>query len=293
MFKFMNKQQSTNVKKSSKFFVVNLIAIVIICLAIFVYYNITSSSVHIVTILTLKTDKQPFDLVTKDDLTTMKIVQADYKQGMILASQAKNVVGKYTKYYIRAGSFLYPDMFTNTKPVRNAWLYSLEDGKEALSVSISDLNDQLGNILVPGDKVNVRAVYTIRNGANQQIVVDKLFENMTIKDILNNSGESIYEIYSELAKMNESDRIKQLSDQSFRQRLTPKSIVFEADDVTINKFAQVSVMNPKYIVTILSRAGNHDLAIEQMKVINDQIRAIVLSKSENTQTRTQTNNTTK
>jgi len=96
--------------------------------------------------------------ITEDDLEVYAVIRREYREDMFLGSEIEQLVGKYPNYFLRTESIIFKDQITEEKTQKNEWLYEMDDGKEAVTIPY-DYIECGGDILTPGDRIRVRAVY--------------------------------------------------------------------------------------------------------------------------------------
>ena len=134
------------------------------------------------------------------------------RRAIVLWEDRQRVINTFASYYLRQDAPIYWDSLSKETPKKYSYLYKMDGEFAELVVDA----DQFGEILVPGDHINVRAsyteqVYTLPNekdfmmqqqtGVQAQTSVTrrvKLFNNVVVLDMLNSSGESIFDLYYKL-----------------------------------------------------------------------------------------------
>lgn len=205
-------------------------------------------------------------LITRDLLEIYSIIEAEYTSDMLKYSELDEALNMHTQYFLRGRSILYKDQYTQEKPLKNDWLYNVADGNEVLTIPYNFM-EAGGNILVPADQIRLRAIYA--NSSSGAVdretmtrstgthTVEVLFENITVRDLLNSQGNSIYDIYRELSRLGEEERKKAMEGRDFLSRITPRALVLEATPEQIDRYSLYKGKRDlSFTITILSRKNN-------------------------------------
>jgi len=81
-----------------------------------------------------------------------------------------------------------------------------------------------------------------------------------VKDLINSSGRSIYEVLKEVFKLSEKDRREVMKSRDFMQSIKAESLLLAATEEQVNKFAKFkSQQDAVFTFTILSRNGNDEV----------------------------------
>ena len=179
--------------------------------------------------------------LTKDDLEKYDIIRREYNSDMILAEDMDQLIGKYTNYYLRQGTIIHKDQITDEDTVKNEWLYEMSKDSEAVTVPY-DYIECGGDILTPGDRIRVRAVYEGSasyvsdddnpyagySSSSGETTTQVVFDSIVVKDLLNSDSHSIYEIYKEVAKLPEDRKQAVMKTDDFIKSILPKALILEA-----------------------------------------------------------------
>lgn len=228
--------------------------------------------------------------LTEKQIEKYSIIRKEYTEDMILAEDLPNVKDKFTKYYLRDNSILYKDQLMDEKPLQNEWLYELEDEREVLTLPYNFL-EAGGDILMPGDKVRIRVSFEIEDGGSagnpnfggsssgSKIHTEVLFDSIEIRDMLNSSSHSIYEVYKEVLKLSEDKRQEVMKSQEFLKSIQPRSLLLEGTREQIDKYAKFNaVEGKKYLITILSRK-NSQVILDQLPTLQREVESWIESKN--------------
>ena len=222
--------------------------------------------------------------ITKDNIMKYSIIKKEFKEDMITYDKVDTVLDKYSLYYIRNGDPIYYDQITDEKPLQNEWLYELEKDYEVLTVRY-DYLECGGDILRPGDLVRVRVTYTEENpmqqpangmvygGSQKTKKTEILFDSIRVKDLINSSGHSIYEVIKEVLKLNDKQRQETMKSREFLQSVKAESLLLAATKEQVNKYAKLNgQQDAVFTFTILSRDGN-DEVLDQLPVIEKEVES--------------------
>jgi len=100
-----------------------------------------------------------------------------------------------------------------------------------------------------------------------------LFDSIRVKDLINSSGRSIYEVLKEVFKLSEKDRREVMKSRDFMQSIKAESLLLAATEEQVNKFAKFkSQQDAVFTFTILSRNGN-DEVFDQLPVVEKEVES--------------------
>lgn len=204
-----------------------------------------------------------------------KLTAKEYREDMLLAEDIGAIKGSYTLYYLRNKDIITKDSLTYTRPLKNEWLYVMEEGLEALTLSYNYM-EAGGDILTPGDKIKVRASFDLEEydeetgTYNNVRKTEEVFNTIQVQDLLNNSGHSVYEVYKELSSMTGVKRRESMQDRNFLQSILPKSLILVGTPEQALNYAEYKDRDGLvWTITILSRQGNSEVA-DQLSYIKDE-----------------------
>ncbi|WP_238655339.1 hypothetical protein [Paenibacillus piscarius] len=243
--------------------------------------------------LTQKGGLPAFTVLTDKQVETYNIIRTEYTSDMVLADKLPDVLGKFTKYYIRDNSVLYEDQLLDEKPVKNEWLYKLDEKQEVLTLPYNFL-EAGGDILMPGDRVRIRVSYNVEEAAasgaggnpnavfnSSQSSVTKteiLFDSIVIKDMLNANSHSIYEVYKEVLKLSEDKRQEVMRSDDFLKSIQPKALLLEGSGEEINKYAKYKSLDSKsFLITMLSRSGS-TVIMDELPTLQNEVESWIEKK---------------
>ncbi|WMT42031.1 hypothetical protein RE628_06235 [Paenibacillus sp. D2_2] len=228
--------------------------------------------------------------ITEKQIKKYSIIRKEYSEDMILAEDKDSIVDKFTKYYLRNDSILYKDQFMDEKPQQNEWLYEMEDEHEVLTLPYNFL-EAGGDILMPGDRVRIRVSYEQQEDASSgnpnvgyssrgsKMRTEILFGSIEIRDMLNSSSHSIYEVYKEVLKLSEDKRQEVMKSNDFLKSIQPKSLLLEGTKEQIDNFAKYNgYEGKKYLITILSRK-NSQVILDQLPTLQREVESWIKPKN--------------
>lgn len=232
-------------------------------------------------------------LVTEEDVEKYNIIRTEYSSDMILAEDIDNVIGMYTLYYLRKDSVLYKDQLGGERPITNEWLYQLSEEEEVITLQYNYLKCG-GDILMPGDRVRIRATYELSNEASgtgsdnwyggdnssieyqdaraKNIRTQIIFDSIEIMDMLNADSHSIYEVYKEVLRLDEKSRQQVMKSDEFLKSILPRALVLAGTKEQINEYAKYSNLKEgELLITILSRENSNPI-IEQLPTLQSEVQ---------------------
>ncbi|MCX7711682.1 MAG: flagellar biosynthesis protein FlgA [Clostridia bacterium] len=268
-----------------------LISIAVILGSFFFLNNASKAAQDTVEVVRIKSsDGIPAKtVITKEDLEMYSLIRKEFKEDMV--TNLEDAVNKYSLYFLRGKTILYKDQFSAEKPLKNEWMYFLEKSGEVLTIPYNYL-ECAGDILTPGDNVKIRVAYDETTTESRDAdpsspgygrektvrKVDTLFESITVKDLLNSKGHSIYEVYKEVLKLNESKRQEVMKSSDFLDSILPKSLVLEGSTAQVDNYAKYK--NKKEIsftITLLSRKDNKNI-MDQLPTVAKEIESWISEK---------------
>lgn len=204
------------------------------------------------------------------------------------------VVGsRYSAYYLRQGTVLFWDQTIKQQTKKNSYLYSM-DG-ELLNIRMEPTQD-FGDMVVPGDALNIRCSYTKTNydlpseeqyqlsldqgssveSAETQ-VTELLFSEVQILDMLNSEGNSIFDIYYDYISSSKDKQAEALANEEFITSITPTSILIECTAEEADRFMEISAKSPTYLMTLLPRTSSSAI-IDSLSDIQEALRGVSSAK---------------
>jgi hypothetical protein len=193
------------------------------------------------------------------------------RKAIVLWEQRSQINNTYASYYIRENTPIYWDSIGNETPKQYSYLYNM-DG-ELLKISIDPTT--FGQIIVPGDHINVRAAYTEQvytlptleeytlqqaMGISQQTSVRRqilLFNNVAILDMLNGNGESIFDKYYELLSLPKDKQLELIQNEEFIASVQPADILLNVTPEEADRYMSIQSNGPSYMMTLLPRTSSN------------------------------------
>lgn len=195
------------------------------------------------------------------------------KRALVVTWDYKDLlIGKaYASSYLYSGSNLLWTMITKEQTKRHSYLYSM-DG-ELLNIQMS--TDDFGEMVVPGDKLNIRVSYkttdydlptdeeyllsdgkTDSKGVERE-VTEMLFNEVIVLDMLNADGASIFDIYYNFISLSKSKQATLLSSDSFKESVKPNSILLQVTAEQAERFISINQKSPTFLMTLLPRTSSN------------------------------------
>lgn len=259
--------------------------VIILCILV-VSSNLISARAfrQTVDIVSFKTAVPQDGRILESNLVKDKMVKAEYeKQGImkfsdgskkrtiVLWEDRNKIKNAYASYYIRQGTPVHWDSLSKDTPRKLSYLYQM-DG-ELLKLDVKA--DQFGEMLVPGDKINVRASYTdqiytlpteeayklqkeagIQGNSSIKRKV-KLFNNAVVIDILNNDGASIFDIYYKLLALPNQKQQEIVNTEDFKESVRPSQILLNVTEEEADNYMDIEGKGADYMMTLLPRTGGN------------------------------------
>lgn len=99
-----------------------------------------------------------------------------------------------------------------------------------------------------------------------------LFESIVVKDMLNASSHSIYEVYK-VQKLDEDKKQNVMKSKDFLKNIQPKALLLEGTSAQINNYAKYKGLNGNsFLITILSRKSS-DVIIDQLPTLEKEVES--------------------
>jgi pilus assembly protein CpaB len=136
--------------------VLGILCIVLSLLICFVLTPLFNQSVsQKASIIRVVRDIKSGEQITGNMVQTVEVGGYNLPENVI--RQSENVVGKYAKADFASGDYILPAKLSDIPASENAYLYSLDGEKQAISVSIKNFAGGLSGKLISGDIVSVIA----------------------------------------------------------------------------------------------------------------------------------------
>jgi len=295
-----NKGKVSSGKNLFKKIVSVVLSIAVFAGSYYVIYKISIEAQQTVTVMRISAkDGLPAESVlTKDNLVEYPIILREYTEDMVKTEDKNDAYERFTTNYMRNGAILHKDEFIDIKPLKDIWLYTLNEEviendrvriieKEVLTIPFNYLESG-GDILTPGDRIRIRVRYDVEETEIEEgidpwteepysrpgktITVEKsdiLFDIIEVTDMLNSKSHSIYEVYREVLRYPESERQKMMKSKDFLSNIVPKALVVSATAEQVEKYMQYRSRSKGILITILQRDRDTiilDLPILQMEM---------------------------
>lgn len=241
---------------------------------------------------------EAYDMYYKEyeNYGTMKFSDGTTRSTIVTWDNRDKVIGKrYAAYYMRGGTVLFWDSTLSDQTRKNSYLYSMSG--ELLNIQM-DTVDDFGDMVVPGDSLNIRATYvdslydlpeeqqyklSVQNGTSnsQGVEVTKtemLFSEVQILDMLNSDGSSIFDIYYSYISMTKSQQAEALSDDGFLESVKPDSILLECTSEEVEHYMKLQAKGATYQITLLPRTSTSSIT-ESLSEIQTALQGISNSDS--------------
>lgn len=284
-----------NVKANNSSRAKNRLIGVFLALGVIVFVTImtaisTAENKKTITVVKLKDDVSisANSLITDDMIEAYDMYYKEFKQygtmkfsdgstrSTIVRWQDRDLVvdRRYAAYYMRQGTVLFWDSTISDQTRKNSYLYSMTG--ELLNIQMNTVDD-FGDMVVPGDTLNIRAVYTktyynlpeeeeymLSNGEGygegvQMETSEMLFSEVTILDMLNSSGNSVFDIYYEYIAATKAEQAAMLKDESFLESVQPSSILLEVTSEEVEHYMELQKAGATYQITLLPRDGSSSI----------------------------------
>ena len=243
-------------------------------------------------------------LITEDRIEQYNMYYKEFQQyGTVKLSDGTSVstvfrwddkdalVGKrYAAYYMRAGTLIFWDSTLVDQTRKNSYLYSMSG--ELLNIHL-ETTSEFGDMVVPGDSLNVRATYndidyslpseeayalgaSINQEISEGVAVTKtemMFSEVRILDMLNGAGESIFDIYYDYISMTKQQQQTLLQDDSFLASVQPSSILLEVTAEEVERYLFLKSKGASYQMTLLPRKSSSAIT-ESLSDIQEALAGI-------------------
>lgn len=269
--------------------------ILVVAVVLVLNYATSTAMRNTVNVVKLKSAVPQDGRITADNMVEDTMSQADYekqavvtmgdgskKRSIVLWDDRERIVNAYASYYIRANTPIYFDSLTKENAKKYSYLYKM-DGELARI----DLDAQeFGKMLVPGDKINVRANYTEEDytlpdqqefAMQQQTGVQSqtskqekvmMFNNAVVLDMLNTNGESIFDLYYQLLALPKAQQQTMLASEDFQKSVQPKKILLNVTAEEADRYMEIQSKSPTYMMTLLPRTSGNLIteALNQLEI---------------------------
>ncbi len=193
------------------------------------------------------------------------------RRTIVLWSDRGRIIDTYATNFIRHSTAVFWDSLGRETPRRFSYLYKMDGELLKLGVPAG----QFGEMLVPGDRINVRAAFVSQSftlpsesdfirlqqtGVRAQTTVPQqvmLFNNVVILDILNGQGESIFDIYAQVLAHPRGVQREIVNSREFKERVSPTHILLNVTPEEADMYMSIQRKSPTYMMTLLPRTGSN------------------------------------
>ncbi len=204
-----------------------------------------------VTVTMLKSPMYRNQIFTEDDLMPYDMLKGEFDkysirnkngtvtQRLVLWDDHSKVIGYFAAYPIMGETLLeYRSLVKERTDNSDSVLYNFP-GKEIvqLNVSAQDLT-AFKALIQPGDKINVDAIYSEKDKVQvadgyggttvEEVEVYKsepLFTNILIADMINNSGESVLDMFANYNNLTTFEQANLDNSEEWKTKTEPKSLL--------------------------------------------------------------------
>lgn len=208
---------------------------------------------------------------------TMKFSDGSTRSTIVRWEDRDLVLGqRYAAYYLRQGTVLFWDSTLKDQTRKNSYLYSMTG--ELLNIQMNTVED-FGDMVVPGDTLNIRATFTqttynlpteeqykmtMNSGGGydtgvETLETEMLFSEVQILDMLNGSGQSIFDIYYEYIAATKAEQQALLVDDGFLSSVKPASILLEVTAEEVEHYMKLQEGGASYQITLLPRTTSSSI----------------------------------
>lgn len=277
--------------------VLSLLFSVMVIIISFAYLNrVNEAAKDTVDVLRVKVKEglPAYVPITEEDVETYSLIRREHHKGMIPAADKDEVIGKMPRYFLRQDSILYRDQLTDVRPLRNEWLYELGEDHEVITIPYNYL-EAGGDVLMPGDRIRLRVSYeaeetdavpnhnpygdnpnafvAVTQNRGKTIKTEVLFEEIAVLDMLNSNSHSIYEVYKEVLKLDESQRQAVMKSDEFQRSIVPRSLLLAGTREQVDRYARFKSSDPtSFLITILGRDGG-EVILDQLPTLENEVRS--------------------
>lgn len=183
---------------------------------------------------------QPYDMLV-GEFEKYALVNTDgtVRRKIVLWDERNLIINSFAAYPLKQGTYAeYRDFIKSRVDNSDSVLYSFP-GKDIvpLEIGASEL-EAFKTFLKPGDRLNIQAVFsekvTVAEDDGYGNIIKKtvdvfkteqVFGDIMIADLLNNSGESILDIYSYYNDLSIWEQAQLDASQTFKERTTPSTLL--------------------------------------------------------------------
>lgn len=289
--KVKNVQPNRNLFKKIMALVASVVVIVVSFLIISKANQQASDTIDVLRVKS-ETGLQAFEPLTEDNIEKYSLIRKEHTDDMILAEDMPDVLNKLAKYYIRNESIIFKDQLVDERPLKNEWLYALDEEREVVTIPYNYLECG-GDVLLPGDLIRIRVTYEVEENttfdpysidtynpnttslqsSEKRVETEILFDSIVVKDMLNSNSHSIYEVYKEVLRLDETKRQEVMKSEEFLRNIQPRALLLAGSEEQITNYAKYNGTNSKtFLITILSRA-NSEVILDQLPTLQNEVES--------------------
>lgn len=207
---------------------------------------------------------------------TMKFSDGTQRSVLITWDFKDKLVGqRYAAYFLRGKTVLFWDSTIVDQTRKNSYLYSMSG--ELLNIKMTTTDD-FGDMVVPGDSLNIYATYeetnydlpsevqykyVLESGGTMdgvtQTKTELMFSEVQILDMLNGSGSSIFDLYYEYISKTKAEQAALLADDGFLNNVKPESILLEVTSEEVERYMKLESLGANYQMTLLPRTSSSSI----------------------------------
>ena len=184
---------------------------------------------------------EPYDMLLGEyeKLSIVKSNSGAQTRRVVLWDEAQSIIGGFAAYPLQAGTYVeYRTLVKSRIDNSDSVLYSFP-GRDIVELDVDGSELKVYKTFIqPGDRLNITALYSDEVGiqtddgygntiTEQKTVFrsETVFNDLVVADMLNNSGESILDIYAEYNDMTVWQQVQMQQDPTFNERTEPASLI--------------------------------------------------------------------
>lgn len=193
------------------------------------------------------------------------------KRAILLAEDKDKILGKSAAHYIRENTPIYWDSIAEDVSRKYQYLYSMDGELAKVEIDVKDF----GEMIVPGDRVNVRVVYQDEvyklptkeeielqqtTGIQPKTTVEKqelLFNNVAVLDMLNSNKESIFDIYYDLMSRPKKEQQQIMAGDGFAEKIKPDTVLLNLTPEEVDHYMRIKNKGSNFMLTLLPRTSSN------------------------------------
>lgn len=192
-------------------------------------------------------DIMPYDMLLGEFEKYAVVDENGTKKRRVLKWEEKDkIINTFAAYPLKQETYLeYRDVIVSKTDNSDSVLYSFP-GKDIIELDVGTSSLQtLKTFLQPGDKINIQAIYKdVNKVANEYgsydnvetIKTETVFGAVTVADLINNSGESILDLYASYNEMSAWEQAQLDASSSFKTSTEPKSLLIALTPEELDRY---------------------------------------------------------